>query len=82
MPGFTTHYLFGQNTYKQLKKSSLKKIIQANRAAYHLGLQGPDLFFYYLPSYMIHANNIGSVAHTEDTGKFLYVFKHRAFFIS
>jgi len=81
MPGFTTHYLFGQNTYKQLKKNSLKKIIQANHAAYHLGLQGPDLFFYYLPSYTIHANNIGSVAHTEDTGKFLfYLLRSRQLF--
>lgn len=72
MPGFTTHYLFGLNTYRQLEYNSLKKIIQTNHAAYSLGLQGPDLFFYFLPSYTIHANNIGSVAHTENTGTFLY----------
>lgn len=72
MPGFTTHYLFGLNTYRQLEHNPLKKIIHTNHEAYSLGLQGPDLFFYFLPSYAIHANNIGSVAHTEDTGKFLY----------
>lgn len=71
MPGFTTHYLFGLNTYRQLDNSLLKKIIQKNHAAYSLGLQGPDIFFYFLPSYTIHANNIGSVAHTKHTGEFL-----------
>lgn len=71
MPGFTTHYLFGINTYKALKNDPLKKVIFDNHAAYSLGLQGPDVFFYYLPSYIIHENNIGSVAHIEDTGKFL-----------
>lgn len=71
MPGFTTHYLFGINTYKSLKNDFLKKIIFDHHAAFSLGLQGPDIFFYYLPSYAIHENNIGSVAHTEDTGKFL-----------
>lgn len=72
MPGFTTHYLFGLNTYRQLHRTLLKQIIQNQHAAYSLGLQGPDIFFYFLPSYTIHPNNIGSVAHTERTGTFLY----------
>lgn len=71
MPGFTTHYLFGVNTYRRLKPTRLKKILQQEHNAYSLGLQGPDLFFYFLPSYMIHRNNIGSVAHTEKTNEFL-----------
>lgn len=71
MPGFTTHCLFGLNACKKLPKSPLKRMIQKNHAAFNLGLQGPDLFFYFLPSYVIHANNIGAVAHTELTGKFL-----------
>lgn len=71
MPGFTTHYLFGLNTWKKLDNIPLKQVIQNNHAAYSLGLQGPDLFFYFLPSYLIHENNIGSVAHTEHTGRFL-----------
>ncbi len=81
MPGFTTHYLFGVNTYKALKNDSLKKMIFDHHAAYSLGLQGPDIFFYYLPSYAIHENNIGSVAHIEDTGKFLsYLLESRNLF--
>lgn len=71
MPGFTTHYLFGLHAYKQLADTPLKRIIQKNHAAYSLGLQGPDLFFYFLPSYAIHADNIGAVAHTRLTGEFL-----------
>ncbi len=71
MPGFTTHYLFGINTYHALKNDDMKKIIFDHHAAYSLGLQGPDLFFYYLLSYAIHGNNIGSVAHNQSAGKFL-----------
>lgn len=71
MPGFTTHYLFGLNTYKKLNHTFLKQIIHDNHTAYSLGLQGPDVFFYFLPSYTIHHNNIGAVAHTDNTGKFL-----------
>lgn len=72
MPGFTTHYLFGLNTWKQMAPNSLKQTIRQNHAAFSLGLQGPDLFFYFLPSYLIHKNNIGSVAHTEQTNSFLH----------
>lgn len=81
MPGFTTHYLFGLNTYKHLKKDNIKKILHDNHAAYSLGLQGPDIFFYFLPSYLIHSNNIGSVAHEECTGTFLhYLLESRKLF--
>lgn len=81
MPGFTTHYLFGVNTYKRLRNDALKKIIFGHHAAYSLGQQGPDIFFYYLPSYVLHKNNIGSVAHIQDTGKFLsYLIESRKLF--
>lgn len=71
MPGFTTHYLFGLNAYRQFGPSPLKETIRECHAAYSLGLQGPDLFFYFPPSYVIHKNNIGSVAHTQKTNTFL-----------
>lgn len=71
MPGFTTHYLFGLNTYRKLDTNSLKQTIKENHTAYSLGLQGPDVFFYFLPSYTIHHNNIGAIAHTTRTGEFL-----------
>lgn len=71
MPGFTTHYLFGVNAYHSMKNDTIKKNIFDHHAAFSLGLQGPDIFFYFLPSYFIHGKNIGSIAHNEATGKFL-----------
>lgn len=71
MPGFTTHYLFGLSAYRTLNCQSLKQTIKSSHDAYSLGLQGPDVFFYFLPSYAIHRNNIGAVAHTDKTGVFL-----------
>ena len=72
MPGFTTHYLFGWNTYKHFLHTELKKTLREHHAAYSLGLQGPDLFFYFLPSYLVHADNIGATAHEKRTGAFLH----------
>lgn len=81
MPGFTTHYLFGLNTYKHLGDIEIKKHIHENHAAYSLGLQGPDVFFYFLPSYLVHADNIGAIAHEKRTGTFLhYLIESRKLF--
>ena len=44
MPDLITHYLFGQEALKQLPK---QKQIEAYRANYDLGCNGPDYFFYY-----------------------------------
>ena len=70
MPGFATHYIFGRETYRKLKCNPQKRNIYHNRAAYALGLQGPDLFFFYLPSYALYKSNLGSIAHTQETGAF------------
>ena len=70
MPGYVTHYIFGREVYHNLKNNSLKKNLYYNRAAYGLGLQGPDIFFYYLPSYVLEGHNIGALAHVLETGTF------------
>ena len=49
MPGFTTHYIFGMKAYNDLPNNQLKRIIAKYRWLYQLGLQGPDMFFYYIP---------------------------------
>lgn len=54
MPGFTTHYLFGVDACRRLTSTSMHNMIRRDHSAYALGLQGPDLFFYYLPSYLMH----------------------------
>lgn len=70
MPGFVTHYIFGRETCRKLRHTPQKKNLYYNRAAYALGLQGPDLFFYYLPSYALSGKNLGSIAHTQQTQAF------------
>ena len=71
MPGFTTHYLFGQQTYQHLHTSGLKQNIQKYHKVFSLGLQGPDIFFYDILSLILSDKNPGSVAHTADTHRFL-----------
>lgn len=70
MPGFITHYLFGVDAYKRIADSSIKRSIRKHHSAFSLGLQGPDLFFYYVPAYFINPKNIGNVAHHNRTGEF------------
>ena len=81
MPGFTTHYLFGVDTYQRLSPGSFRDNLKKNHSAFALGLQGPDLFFYYLPSYLIHRQNIGALAHSNKTGAFFsHLLESRRFF--
>lgn len=70
MPGFVTHYIWGKDAYHRLKDSPLKKNLYFNRAAFGLGLQGPDFIFYYLPSYVLHGKALGAMAHTSNTQAF------------
>ncbi|MEG0806006.1 MAG: zinc dependent phospholipase C family protein [Lachnospiraceae bacterium] len=70
MPGFITHYLFGSTTYPQITHNTTRNLIAQSRGAYGLGLQGPDIFFYFLPSYLIHKKNLGSITHDYDTNLF------------
>lgn len=70
MPGFITHYLWGLETYHSLAPDAYKHNLYQNKAAFSLGLQGPDLFFYFLPSYLLPRKNLGSLAHTKASGAF------------
>ncbi len=74
MPGFTTHYLFGVNNCRRLKKEcccrNLLRSIESHKTVFQLGLQGPDIFFYHLRSQLKKVRP-GSVAHTKWTGDFL-----------
>ena len=78
MPGFTTHYLFGVDAYRDIPFTSVKYNLNINHNAFALGLQGPDLFFYYLPSYLFHRYNLGAIAHDQKTGEFFsYLLESR-----
>ena len=70
MPGFTTHYLFGLNSFRELEEPDLVSCIRKFPHAFCMGLQGPDIFFYYLPSYVLEGHNIGALAHVRETSAF------------
>lgn len=81
MPGFVTHYLFGVDAYKKIHVESIRRNLRKNHNAYALGMQGPDVFFYYLPTFIFHKTNIGDLAHRKDTGAFLmYLLESRTLF--
>ncbi|MEG0566337.1 MAG: zinc dependent phospholipase C family protein [Hungatella sp.] len=64
MPGFTTHYILGMKAYNDLPNHQLKRVISKYRWLYQLGLQGPDMFFYYIPILRHHDyRNVGSYMH-------------------
>ncbi|MCD8083041.1 MAG: zinc dependent phospholipase C family protein [Clostridiales bacterium] len=64
MPGFTTHYILGMKAYNDMPANQLKSVIAKYRWLYQLGLQGPDMFFYYIPI-LRHRDfrNVGSYMH-------------------
>ena len=70
MPGFVTHYVFGVNAYKKLSNPDIKGIIQKRHNAFSLGLQGPDIFFYFMPSSLGFKPNIANIMHKKRTGEF------------
>lgn len=70
MPGFVTHYVFGVNAYRQLDDKEIKRIIQTNHHAYSLGLQGPDLFYYFMPASLDFIPNIANIMHKKKTNEF------------
>ncbi len=45
MPSFYAHHVFGEICRKEFP-ARLKSIVDAAEGAFHLGLQGPDFFFY------------------------------------
>lgn len=72
MPGFTTHYLAGKILSDGLSEDSfLKNCIKNHTQAYGMGLQGPDIFFFYLPELLKKpANSLGSKMHKQKVSKF------------
>lgn len=81
MPGFTTHYLFGFFNSNHIPQGQITQQIKQHPNAFAIGLQGPDLFFYYLPCYLNRKGNIGVIAHEDSTGTLLqYLLKSYALF--
>lgn len=71
MPGLSTHYVFGIYTYRNTTQKKIKTTIKLNLHSFALGLQGPDMFFDFLPLFLICRKNTGRILHTQNTGLFL-----------
>ncbi len=69
MPGFVTHYLFGVSAVRHADNHDFHTLIKKHHTAYGFGLQGPDLFFYYLPGFRFSPNP-GSIAHKRHSNAF------------
>lgn len=64
MPGLLTHYLFGVEVNNSLSPNYIKDILKTNSRPYNLGLQGPDIFFYHIPTLILKGKkNIGNTIH-------------------
>ena len=64
MPATYAHYKFGKEVYRALPQE-LRQIIKENRAAYLIGLHGPDLLFYYHPCCKNRINQLGVKMHRQ-----------------
>ncbi len=72
MPAVYAHYQFGKKVYHALPKD-IQEIIRENKAAYWLGLHGPDLLFYYHAYSKNRINQLGVRMHGEKASRF---FEH------
>ena len=71
MPAFLAHCICGMMSLHGLRDGRLKSAVAAHPGVYHIGLAGPDLFFY-SPSELLRPGMItGRIMHKYRTGLFL-----------
>ncbi|MBR1628378.1 MAG: zinc dependent phospholipase C family protein [Lachnospiraceae bacterium] len=75
MPGFRTHYLWGQAA----KGQDIIRAIQKYEHSFNLGLQGPDIFFYSPLAHLLYEEHLGGQLHngTRTNAMFLSLFEAR-----
>ncbi|HBR01961.1 MAG TPA: hypothetical protein DD738_05065 [Ruminiclostridium sp.] len=74
MADFLTHILLADSVLKQIESRRILEGAAKKRSLYHLGAQGPDIFFYYncFPgSGRGPFRELGDTMHREKTGAFL-----------
>jgi hypothetical protein len=72
MPAFYAHNRFGREVLGQLR-GELKEIIVKHRIQYDIGLQGPDIFFFYRPWFPNRVARYGHHLHDMPADRF---FRH------
>lgn len=69
MPSIYAHYRFGRDIINQLPETTRNRIAPY-RELFDIGLQGPDLLFFYRPFYRNYVNKLGSQIHKWQGRKF------------
>ncbi len=69
MPAFYAHYRFGKQLLSTLPPD-VKQCIHRFRRLYDMGLQGPDLFFYYNPVIKTQVGDLGGTFHRQSGQEF------------
>ena len=70
MPGFITHLTFGEQSLSFIEATETRNLLESHSTCFGLGLQGPDIFFYHIPSYLCYKKNIGNVIHRNSVMNF------------
>ncbi len=70
MPSTYAHYTFGERILPGLPHS-IQNIVAEHETAYHIGLHGPDILFYYHPLIKNPVNRAGHRIHKEPASFFL-----------
>ena len=70
MPGFRTHFLFGKTSEEEFHLGKNFPCLREHPRVFWLGQQGPDIFFYDIPSLIRQKKNIGSEMHNHNVMAF------------
>lgn len=70
MPSFPTHYAFSEECLPLIPSGELSEAISAHPHAYRTGMQGPDMFLFYLPA-LLRKKRISTELHTRSTAALL-----------
>ena len=69
MPAFYTHSCFGERVAEQLD-GQLKEMIMKHYSIFEIGLQGPDIFFFYKPLKKTFVSQYGNDLHSAPAASF------------
>ncbi len=72
MPASYAHYRFGKRLLSQLPPD-VRQTVQRFRRMYDIGLQGPDIFFYYNPFLNTPVGGLGKAFHRQTGQEFFSV---------
>lgn len=71
MPAAFAHLIFGRRVLHALPESRTKTLIQRNQDLFEIGLQGPDILFFYHPLSRHPVNRVGHTLHEKSAASFL-----------